>query len=213
MSHPRSSVSAPKRSLRLPFLLSSAHYAGLTIGLGGVACLHAEAEVGNVCFLETGVVLERSAPSGPLAGSTGQLASTVTTLETSFSRDGLSRVPEALEDIGARGEIHLSFAEVFATEGLASFGAVARVTLELRPTDPSSTLSPLMLAVCDRSQGCDTASDSVVLHGPGDRDLMPYLREDDLTFTLQLTAPVSADRWTFDVDVCMKAHGSYVAEL
>lgn len=193
------------------------------ISLVSPACVQVEADVPSACFLQTDVTIlsaqaeQRLEEGRALAEEHGvdvpaQFAPELDT-ETTFVRDGLEEIPQSMDDVGVESDIRLSFIDVRATKGLSSFEGIERVGLRISPTDPRATLQPLELPGCVAADGCDTSTDEVRLHGRPDVDLLPYLEEGSLAFTLVIGGALPVDAWTFDVDVCMAAKGKMQRSL
>lgn len=186
------------------------------------ACLQVDADIPKACFLQSGVRIEALEIQGVEVRALLEEAERLGLpppesllpeggVQQSFVRDGLDAVPQTFDDFGATGAIKLLLVDVFATSGLESFGRIERVAV--RVATVSGALEPFVLAECDRSLGCDTSGAQVSLQGDAARDLMPYLREGELEFTLELDGLPPVDAWEFDVDVCMSGQASLSASL
>lgn len=196
------------------------HFSVLGLGLSSAACLQVDAEIPAACFLETDVNMTAVVPIDPemrerveQARENGlalpaQFAPQLDA-ETTFSREGLEAIPEALDGVGVDSRIALSFVEVFATKGLDSFEGIQAIRLVMAPARATSELEPVDLARCVVTEGCDTSGQTVLLAGGEGLDLVPYLREGNLDFTLSVEGAAPLDLWTFDVDVCMSGFGRY----
>lgn len=189
--------------------------AGVACSLG---CVNAEAQLPQVCFLESGVSIEvLPLPNVPgvqsLQGRLGATPLPSVRFKTSFVRDGLDAITEQIDEVGAEASVHLNFVEVVAVDGLDSFSSIRRIELRASPIDPESSLGEIVLAACDHGAGCDTSSPTVTLSGSPETDLIPYLREPALEFTLELEGSPPLEAWTLDVDVCLSAQGSYQYRL
>lgn len=188
-----------------------------------LACLRVDAELPRTCFLQPDVSIEAVEVEGITAQGAFEAAEAAgiqlpdnlppVAVEQTFTRDGLSDIPRAIDELGAEASLSLLFVDVSATAGLDSFDSIGRIGVLLRPTDPASGLEPQTLALCDRSQGCDVSGATVTLAGDAQRDLLPYLRAGELEFTLQLEGRPPLEAWAFDVDVCMQGDGAYEYRL
>ena len=186
----------------------------------GMGCVQVDAELPTTCFLQSGVSIEalgvdevRIRAGLDAIGDALPVDLPSVSVEQSFQRDGLDEIPSALDEIGAEASVSLLAIEVVATSGLSSFEGIDRVAITMAPTNANSTLPPTVLARCDRAAGCDTSSDVVTLDGDSSANLVNYLREGELDFTLQLQGVPPLETWSFDVDVCMSGEGAYLFEL
>lgn len=184
----------------------------VTALLLSTGCIQVNAEIPKACFLQTGVMIDALEVDGVAVATLLEEAQRAGLpppanlipeggAQETFTREGLDEIPQAFDDLGASGEIRLLFVEVDATAGLESFEQIQSVAVSVR--SPSGQLQPFVLAVCDRNLGCDTSGSRVTLAADAERDLMPYLREGTLEFTLELNGIPPLDAWQFDVDICM----------
>ena len=104
---------------------------------------------------------------------------------------------------------HSTDVDLTATTGLDSFAGIERVALYVTPTNPESVLPALLLAECDQAKGCSSDDGLLILSAASNEDLVPYLAEGELDFTVELTGTPPTSEWVFDVDVCMSASASY----
>ena len=184
-------------------------------------CIMLETEIPNVCVQESGLVIDvplddLDADDLALLGIdlppdaavvTQQLTAEqinslpAVSLEESFTPDGLTDIPQTLDDLGVDASVRLLSVEVGGTADM--FAGIERLAVTLRSTADVPAFEPLPLAVCDVSEGCDVSSDHLVLTTNTDDDLLPLLANDDVELVLALQARPTVPTYELDVDVCM----------
>lgn len=197
-------------------------WSALLLGFGA-GCIQVDAELPTTCFLQNGVSIEAlgvdevrvQAGFDAVRDAGIELPEVLplVAVETSFRRDGLDQIPDALDELGADATVSLLAVDVTATEGLTSFEIIDEVAVTMAPAGPETGLPPTVLARCRRDEGCDVSGATVILAGAPDTNLVDYMRAGELEFTLELAGRPPLETWTFDVDVCMSGGASYEYEL
>lgn len=187
------------------------------------ACLDFGAEVPRVCFLQSEVALETNLELSPYwrerirALRTAGLslpASIRVPIDstTTYTREGLDKIPSAFDDLGLETGIFLDFVEIQAVGGWTTFEGLEKIAITVGPSEPDRRLQSFELAVCDTSSGCDMSADSAVLLGDRE-DLFEYLSTGSLIFALSVEGSAAIDTLLFDVDICVAAEASLSRSL
>lgn len=170
--------------------LSLVGIAGLAM-LPGCPLLDVEADAGEVCLTYPNLHV-------PAAGGE-------TSIQQSFAFDDLSSIHNITDKVDAN--VELVSASIRATSGISSFQFVQSAHLTVSSGDPTSSLPPLEIYNCDGD--CAPDGDTLELPASKAEDVIAYLKGDSIKIDLAFHGDLPTVEWTMDVDVCMKAKGSY----
>lgn len=159
--------------------------------LPGCPLLDVQADAGEVCLTYPNLRI-------PAAG--GQ-----TEAQQSFSFDDLSQIHKITDKLDAN--VQLVRAEIRATSGISDFSFVQAAHLTVSSGDASSSLPPLEIYNCDGD--CAPDGDTLELPASKAEDVIAYLKGNSIKIDLGFKGNLPTTEWTMDVDVCMKAKGSY----
>lgn len=149
--------------------------------LAGCPLLDVEVEIGEVCMTYRDIEIDATAAAS-----------------ASFTFDDLAPIHELLE---YDAELRLVRAELRPTSGITDFRFIESARVTLLATE---TLPELAAYDCDG----DCVSDGGVLAVPAavQQDVVGYLRGDSVAVTIDLAGAPPVDRFTMDVDVCLRGH-------